>query len=239
MKFDSQFTNSIKELLKYEKKGLEVNELFPDEYKEDWYNKFKWNPINLKEFKELPNENEQEKELECNWENYVKMKIYEKLFGKNGERLIALKWIQNGFTLNFDKKDKIIKKLHLFFKETLSKLNHEELELLLCGYDYLDCEMILNILNFNEIREPHFKWFKELIETLNENELRNFLRWTIGLPTLSFNKNTHKNEMKIRLIKSDRFYTHTCITILSLELNTNIKDEKQFKEELKNLLNKQ
>jgi hypothetical protein len=65
---------------------------------------------------------------------------------------------------------------------------------------------------------------------LNENELRNFLRWTTGLSALSLNR---QNEKKIKIIKSNRFFAHTCITVLSLELNTNVQNEKEFKQGLK------
>ena len=68
-------------------------------------------------------------------------------------------------------------------KEEVQKLNSDELELIINGKPFIDIE---EWKLFTEYKEPYNKnnkviiWFWEIMNTLNQNQLSNFLQFSTG-----------------------------------------------------------
>jgi hypothetical protein len=139
-----------------------------------------------------------------------------KLYGENGNRKKKLELMRQGFHFcDAELYDSFIK-----------NLNGYELIQLLCGQSFIDSTKILNSVSFHErVSAQTHNFFTQVIYECSESELRLFLKYTTGSPTFPYNG----LPKKITINSSRRFYAHTCITVLSLEVNDTLNDYEQFK----------
>ncbi|KAL9656336.1 hypothetical protein ABK040_005103 [Willaertia magna] len=137
-----------------------------------------------------------------NLDRYLICQFRNTLFGE--EQRKKLKLIKKGFDLfKFNTVTSALNE---------SQLNVNELKMILCGQSYLDSNLVINELDFQDFKENNSKHVQlkcnliSAIQALNLNELRYFLIWITSLssiPLKGFKK-------KVRIVRSNKFEAHSC-----------------------------
>jgi serine/threonine protein kinase len=142
--------------------------------------------------------------------DYIISKCKEKLYGTGDSRRKYMMAIKRGF--RFCENDML---------SYISGLTHLELQLLLCGESYIDGDIVLQQIIFATSRRTT-EIITKALKRLTQEELRLFLKWTTGLPSIPYGG----LQNKIRIQPSDSFYAHTCDNML--EIDERITDEQTF-----------
>jgi serine/threonine protein kinase len=139
----------------------------------------------------------------------------QKLYGENGNRKKKLDLMREGFKFCDAE----------LYESFIKNLNGYELMQLLCGQSFIDASKILNNILLERVPVQIRNFFVQFIQECSENELRLFLKFTTGSPTLPYNG----LPKKITIYSTSRFYAHTCITVLSLEVNGTLNNYDLFR----------
>lgn len=167
---------------------------------------------------------------------YILETLRKKLIsGEQGNRYHYLNAMRRGFLQSLPKDEN-------FSTSYVMKLSRDELQLLLCGPQHLDAEIIISqMICSSEILKD---FMARLLRSMGNQQLRHFLLWVTALGALPYNGKLPK---KISIRSSNRFMSHTCFNELEIDRaflptttdGSSIKDSdyERFKDKMLHMMN--
>ena len=103
----------------------------------------------------------------------------------------------------------------------MSLLSHTDWRVMLCGDNIMNASDIISVLTFSgfSMKSNIPKWLKEILLLLSEDQLRKFLVFVTGSPSLSTtfnNNNNNKINVRYQNRSSNLPVAHTCFFHLDI-----------------------